>query len=523
MKSVSIVWILLLSLHAHAKEMERIALVIGVNNGLEQDVELNFADDDAQKIAGVLKSSPYFEESKVHTLINPTVTETWKELREVESEFQGESKNRFLMIYYSGHGSSDALHINGEKLSRSDFLDAVSEFDAEVKLVIVDACEAGHFIRNKGAKMLDPHEFKLENHLDHKGMIIITSSAKGELAQESQNYKGSVFTYHLSNGLLGLADFNNDQMVDVWEAYSYASNCTKTDNILGKTNTQTPNFDFDLIGSSELYLNKFNRDSKAVVLNNFNNTQVDFYNMGTMKLFKSVYVMNQDSVFFQLPANRYYIVARDDHNNYVGKLNFNWLQTQTIDFKELTPFSKKQIQFKGNSITNINHHRLGAQIKKVNTALLDHSTFVGVEYLFEYQGMSYFSGALFSRTKKIGRYHVEHNNLFLFELGVIKNMYQSFYLDIPVRLGLHYILKNSDIDDLRVDEVPALQELDKVETVYHNSQYFTGIEAGIGARYFLLSDIHLELFYLPAIYLDGVSREQRFMSHGYQFNLGYFF
>jgi hypothetical protein len=55
-----------------------------------------------------------------------------------------------------------------------------------------------------------------------KGTVRLHASADGEVAQESDELGGAVFTHYWVNGLLGAADANDDGQITLGEAYGYA-------------------------------------------------------------------------------------------------------------------------------------------------------------------------------------------------------------------------------------------------------------------------------------------------------------
>jgi len=56
-----------------------------------------------------------------------------------------------------------------------------------------------------------------------KGRVIITASGANEVSTEKDDLKHGVFTYFLLEGLKGAADFDNDGIITVDEAYNYVS------------------------------------------------------------------------------------------------------------------------------------------------------------------------------------------------------------------------------------------------------------------------------------------------------------
>ncbi|MEM9491445.1 MAG: hypothetical protein AAGC55_20030, partial [Myxococcota bacterium] len=86
-----------------------------------------------------------------------------------------------------------------------------------------------------------------------EGMVIITSSAAGEDAQESERLQGGFFTHSFLAGLQGAADASGDRRVTLNEAYRYAY--TETLRATSRAPfLQHPTYSFQLRGRDDLFL-----------------------------------------------------------------------------------------------------------------------------------------------------------------------------------------------------------------------------------------------------------------------------
>ncbi|MCA9517685.1 MAG: hypothetical protein KC635_22250, partial [Myxococcales bacterium] len=160
-----------------------------------------------------------------------------------------------LFVYYSGHADAQALHLRGTRLPFSRLKALAKGVGAEVSVFVVDACRSGGLTRVKGATPAPPFAIEVHDRIDSEGLAIITSSAEGEDAQESDRLKGGIFTHHLVSGLLGAADASGDRRITLSEAYRYAY--AQTLRATSETRAvQHPTYAFTMKGRRELVLTR---------------------------------------------------------------------------------------------------------------------------------------------------------------------------------------------------------------------------------------------------------------------------
>lgn len=243
----------LLSALARA-EQARFALVIGANAGEPGEVRLRFAEADAADVADVLTRLGGVPEEHL-TLLRG------RDARRVEAVL-GHLKARIaaareagaetvLFVYYSGHADATALHLGASRLELRALEAQLGQIGAQVAVLIVDACRSGALTRVKGGAPAKPFEINAEDRLASEGTAIITSSAAGEDAQESDQLGGGIFTHHLVNGLRGAADAARDGAVTLSEAYEYAYRETLRSSSRARF-VQHPTFRFQLAGRQDL-------------------------------------------------------------------------------------------------------------------------------------------------------------------------------------------------------------------------------------------------------------------------------
>ena len=219
------------------------ALIIGISDyQSEQISDLKYADVDAKAFAEWLKSpgGGNVPEENIKILINnfATISAVADGFNMLADSSQEGDK---VIIYFSGHGDVETK-IQGQwgfllchdSPSRNyiagsypiNYLQAIiSTITLEKKakvLLVTDACHAGKLA---GSKINGSNLTNAELAQQFSNEVKILSCQSNEFSLESQEWGGGrgVFSWVLTNGLYGLADFNNDKKITLRELDNYLS------------------------------------------------------------------------------------------------------------------------------------------------------------------------------------------------------------------------------------------------------------------------------------------------------------
>lgn len=307
---------------------EKIALIIGCNNGLSSDPALQYAESDAQAVAKTLTELGNFRQGRMYLLLGKSSKDIIEALREISGrikELSLEGKQTQLLIYYSGHGSSNSFHVRGEKLKFEQFRPIFDQIPSDLKILISDACFSGALVTEKGGKFASPVEIKMTQSPDVKGSIIITSASGTEFAHESKILKGSLFTHHFIAALRGAADYDKDRSITLWEAYNYARLNTIRHGSYHNNKSQHPEFDIKISGqqnvvfsnlqSAQVTFNIYNcKPGKYIITDNTQlNTQLELN------------IENQfDSINLAFPAGRYLLSRKANNSMRICQIDASW-------------------------------------------------------------------------------------------------------------------------------------------------------------------------------------------------------
>lgn len=307
--------------------IHRIGLFIGVDRGLESEAALKFASRDAMEMAGIFRQSGLYGADDLVLLTNASLEKIHEAMVAVEKSARLSKKQgsqTYLFLYFSGHGDAESLHINDAKLNRNELMAWLNGLPCDLKIVVLDACESGDFLRSKGGRYLQDIPVQVENNLKSRGSIIISSTSRGELAQESDEYHGAVFTHHLENGLRGLADYNGDGWIGLQEAFEYSRRATSMDNALKGSLHQNPSFDLDLVGASDPGLLPIDNGKSWMLLKHFPTGNLDIYDANSLDRVARVWLSGSDSLAYRIATGGYLFRFHEGgkeflHSEIVGK------------------------------------------------------------------------------------------------------------------------------------------------------------------------------------------------------------
>ena len=228
------------------------AVIVGVSEYLNPDINLNYADNDAIDITNVLVNYHYWDLNNIILLIDSNAT--WDNIINsiwYMAEYCVDSNDVFLFSY-SGHGTY-WVDDNGDEIDGYDEgivthdLYLITDDDLEIALswlnssansVFLDSCYSGGLIKNM---MKNPRgnftirtipdrplvviKDGIARDLDNSGFVVLTACDEDEYSVESSFFENGVFTFYFVEGLSSgfPADSNSNEKVSAEEAFNYVS------------------------------------------------------------------------------------------------------------------------------------------------------------------------------------------------------------------------------------------------------------------------------------------------------------
>lgn len=235
----------------------RFALVIGNDTGDRDEPQLHYAETDADRFAQALVDLGGFDPGNVVELRGGDAEGARAALIALNERIRlAGAADSMLVVYYSGHADSEALHLGTSEFALPQLEQLVRGSPATFRLLVVDACRSGALTRVKGGHVAPAFPISLGDALAADGVVFWTASAASEQAQESDAVGGSFFSHFLVSGLAGPADADGDGSVTTAEAYEYARSATLRASSRTLTGTQHPTFRDELAGRDVIVLTR---------------------------------------------------------------------------------------------------------------------------------------------------------------------------------------------------------------------------------------------------------------------------
>jgi protein O-mannosyl-transferase len=218
------------------------AVVIGISDYQDPGIpDLQFADKDAEAFANFLRSPAggLLDNNQLKILTNHNAT-AGRIAEAMDWLVEQTKEGQQAIIYFSGHGDVERktisqpgfllcwdapgrIYMGGGTYSLSFLQEIITTLSIQNKakvMVVTDACHAGKLAGSQigGAQLTTANLAK-----QFANEIKIMSCQPGEFALEGEQWGGGrgVFSYHLVDGLFGLADRNEDGIVTLGEIDRY--------------------------------------------------------------------------------------------------------------------------------------------------------------------------------------------------------------------------------------------------------------------------------------------------------------
>lgn len=219
----------------------RLAIVIGID-GYKHD-PLKCCVKDAQLLAATLRDRCGFDPDGILELTdhqtNPRLLPTLHNLRTQIQQFLSEATAKdTVLVSFSGHGGLNAertgssqkrlgfvcpLDFDGSRsketsLAIDELRSMLQKCSAAQKLLVLDSCHSGGAGAEPG--------FTIQDNVDQafqkaQGLITFSACRREEVSSEDREVGHGVFTLSLVQGLEGLADFDQNKIVDSDELYRH--------------------------------------------------------------------------------------------------------------------------------------------------------------------------------------------------------------------------------------------------------------------------------------------------------------
>ena len=330
--------------------MVRMAVFIGNNIGLSEEKPLRYATRDAEQVRSVLAELGGIDKGRGQLLLDPDVDKVMAALKATRDEIvalRGRGQQVQLLIYFSGHGSDDALHMNGEKLPMERIRGYFKGIEANLKILIADACFSGSLIQAKGAALADVVPITYRDSLRVNGSAILTSSSAGEISQESKELRGSLFTHYLLTAIRGAGDADRDGKVSLWEAYIHTQASLRRRQATRNQSVQTPEFDLDLRGSENVILTRLDLGQSLLTLKGLPQGRYHIMeSIGALQV-AEVNISDDEAVVLALPKASYLVYRSEGRKGLAVYADLRKVKAKELKGEDFSAMPVGELSAKG--------------------------------------------------------------------------------------------------------------------------------------------------------------------------------
>jgi hypothetical protein len=230
-------------------------ILVGSNAGGHGQADLRWAEEDAKRMADVLRELGRYGTSDLRVLTSPKPSQILAAVDDLAPKLQAHrarGEQAVVVFYYSGHAKANAFHLGTEELPIATLREKLRALPSALTFVVLDACQSGQFARAKGAEPAHDFSFNSVSRLTTKGIAVMASSSAQELSQESDDLRSSYFTHHLIVALRGAGDADGDGRVSLDEAYRYAYRNTLASTSSTAIGGQHVTLETDLAGEGDV-------------------------------------------------------------------------------------------------------------------------------------------------------------------------------------------------------------------------------------------------------------------------------
>lgn len=200
-----------------------ILVSVGVNRSFDERLQpLRYARSDAEKVAAAAVAVGLADSATTYVGKSGFLADFRSLMAVVQREAQGRPKAepwRFVFDF-SGHADDRGLHFEDGVLPNDELHRLLDQLTAKTKIIVIDTCFAGA-IATKGVEAAPAFALPKLDLDELSGTVYLAASSSRNVAFESDELGGSVFTHYLVRGLGGHADANKDQLVTIDELYQY--------------------------------------------------------------------------------------------------------------------------------------------------------------------------------------------------------------------------------------------------------------------------------------------------------------
>ena len=239
------------TLYAQYQTFDRWAVIVGISRYKHSQLNLKYADRDAEELYNVLvtPSGGGFKQEHICKLTNEDAT-TGNITRALRSFLKKPAREDLVLIYFACHGAPDFdrpgnVYLLGHDTAPDDIAGTalpMREIDISLKenlhaekvIVLVDACHSAAIGGGIGRRSAIADSTLLKRYLleisrARGGLALLASAEANEVSFEDSRWGGGhgVFTHYLLEGMRGAADIDANGIITIGELFEYVRDNVK--------------------------------------------------------------------------------------------------------------------------------------------------------------------------------------------------------------------------------------------------------------------------------------------------------
>ena len=346
---LSAAWLLLLLVatsHAHAEPI-RILLAAGAPRGTSGDQPLLHPLDDARAVRDVFTSIGGVPAVDALLVSDPTAASLRASFDRAEALARGHSPQEVsFLFYFSGHGDHETLHLTGEPFPIRELQERVARLPAALRLVVIDACRS-KTDRAKGMTTEPGFAIALSSAQVASGVAWLFASSDGEVAQESDEIGGALFSHFWTTGLRGAADSNGDGRVTLQESFEFAYGQTLLQSARSGAALQRPQEMLELTEAGPVVLTALSTNRATLVLPADRDALYLVYGASSRSLEAELYAQPDRTSSVALPPGRYIVQRRVQAAGGVTEVMLAVGDQRSLDLAAFRPLAATALALKG--------------------------------------------------------------------------------------------------------------------------------------------------------------------------------
>lgn len=234
------------ALYSQYRDVGRWAVIVGVSKYQDSNLNLKYADRDAEALHQLLLTPEGggFQDDHIRILTNEQAT-TGNINHALRSFLKKPAREDLVLIYFACHGSpdpdrpanvylltydTDPNDIAGTALPMEDIDRAVKgALHSEKVIILADTCHSAAIgggigeRRSVGGKSARMNQFLQQMSQSKGGVALLTSAEANEVSFEDAKWGGGhgVFTHYLLQGMRGAGDRDCNGIVTIGELFDY--------------------------------------------------------------------------------------------------------------------------------------------------------------------------------------------------------------------------------------------------------------------------------------------------------------